>query len=411
MGVRSLDRWLLTAMALLVGAIVLWRGSPTPSGDFPVEVWPSYMALHRGDLSGFLELTPTYRGFVLVVGGPMTLARECGRVRRLPDRGLVRPREGLRCDRDPRVGGDGLAYDCLARRARSLGASLWHAILTLVVTAPIAYLALKFGHPEDLLAASAAVGAVLAARAGRVGAAIVLLVLAGLCKQWAVLAILPAALAAPRANLKIALLGGGGAAVVLGVLHALGAEGMHGGLTSVGNLFHGHQWLYPLASNPPPACRCRPERASTVAPAWLSLVIHPLIIALAVPLSAAWWWRAAAAPATATAPWLCSRCSSSSGARWTREHSLLPPADAPGPPRLGDPARANGSDGDASRLACCLGLVRDVPGPLRRGTVPALPRLDRAARLLSRLSALRLAGSEHSQEPPRASGAEPAGAT
>jgi hypothetical protein len=293
MRARFNDRWLLIAAALLVGAIVLWRGSLDAFwSDFPAEALPSYMALHGGDFVGFVDLTPTYRGFVLLIGGPMTLiASVLGfddfRTDATPDLEEIFAATAI-----PGLLAIAWLTTALACRARSLGAPFWHALLTLVVTAPIAYLALLFGHPEDLLAASAAVGAVLAARAGRVGAAIVLLLLASLCKQWAVLAILPAALAAPRANLKIALLGGTGAAVALGALHVLGGEGMNGGLTSVGDLFHGHQWLYPLGVEPAAGIPLPTERASTVAPAWLSLVIHPLIIALAVPLSAAWWWRA-----------------------------------------------------------------------------------------------------------------------
>jgi len=293
MGTRSLDRWLLAALALLVGAIVLWRGSLNAFwADFPDEVWPSYMALHRGDLGGFVELTPTYRGFVLLVGGPMTLVASVFGFDDFRTAGSPDLEKVFAATAIPGLAAIGWLTTVLACRARSLGAPLWHALLTLVVTAPIAYLALDVGHPEDLLAASAAVGAVLAACAGRVGAAIVLLVLAAVCKQWAVLAILPAALAAPRANLRIGLLGGAGAAITLGALHVLGGEGMQGGLTSVGNLFHGHQWLYPLGVEPAAAVELPTERASTVAPAWLSLVIHPLIIGLAVPLSAAWWLRA-----------------------------------------------------------------------------------------------------------------------
>ena len=180
----------------------------------------------------------------------------------------------------------------LACRARSLGAPLWHAILTLVVTVPIAYLALQFGHPEDLLAASAAVGARARCTLGPGGR-----------RNRSV-----------GARRRLQAVGGAGHPAC-GAGRASGQSKdrsarryrcrctrsacctyseakEYGGLTSVGNLFHGHQWLYPLGIEPGAGVPLPTEGASTVAPAWLSLAIHPLIVALAVPLSAAWWWRA-----------------------------------------------------------------------------------------------------------------------
>ena len=36
----------------------------------------------------------------------------------------------------------------------------------------------------------------------------------------------------------------------------------------------------------------RPATATITSPAWLAPIPHPLIVALALPLSLAWWWRA-----------------------------------------------------------------------------------------------------------------------
>jgi hypothetical protein len=290
MRASSLDRRLLPAVALLLGAVVLWRGSLDAFwSDFYEEAWPSYVALHHGDVGGFVNHAPTYRGFLLLIGGPMTYVASLLGFDDLRPFGTSDLEKVYAATALPGVLAMGWLTTALARRARALGAPLWQALLILAVTAPIAYLALQFGHPEDVLASCAAVGAVLVARSGRVGASVALLVLAGLCKQWGVLAILPAALAAPRANLRIALLGGAGAAATLGALHVLGGEGSAGALTNVGTLFHGHQWLYPLGVAPAPGVELPSASASTVAPAWLSLIVHPLIVVLAVPLSALWW--------------------------------------------------------------------------------------------------------------------------
>jgi hypothetical protein len=47
----------------------------------------------------------------------------------------------------------------------------WPLVLVLTAAGPLVLQTLKFGHPEDLLATAAAVGAVLSARDGRPTAA------------------------------------------------------------------------------------------------------------------------------------------------------------------------------------------------------------------------------------------------
>ena len=140
-----------------------------------------------------------------------------------------------------------------------------------------------------MLAASASVGAVLAALRGRTSAAAVLLALAIVSKQWAVLAVLPAMLAAPQRQLRLGLTALAGAAAVLGPLALLAPDGQHA-LVSTSTLFHSQQVWWPFGV-PLPAGADVPLNATAVAPGWLSALSHPLIVALAVPLSALWWRR------------------------------------------------------------------------------------------------------------------------
>ncbi len=70
-------------------------------------------------------------------------------------------------------------------------------MLVLTAGGPLVLRAVLDGHPEDLLATAAVVGAVLTARSGRATAAALLLVIAVVAKQWAILGLGPALLAAP----------------------------------------------------------------------------------------------------------------------------------------------------------------------------------------------------------------------
>ncbi|MGH2947960.1 MAG: glycosyltransferase 87 family protein, partial [Solirubrobacteraceae bacterium] len=165
----------------------------------------------------------------------------------------------------------------------------WGLVVALGAGSPLAYQALVYGHPEDVLAASASVLAVLAARDERPVLAGVLLAAAIATKQWAVLAVLPAMLAAPRGALKIAVIAAAGAAAVLIPL-MLAAPGSHAPLVTSGALFHPHQVWWPFGV-PAPADFTAAGHGELTAPAWLPAIPHPLIVALALPLAALWWRR------------------------------------------------------------------------------------------------------------------------
>jgi hypothetical protein len=91
----------------------------------------------------------------------------------------------------------------LARR----GGTLLDRVLTglLLLSGPAVLAALDKGHPEEVLGGALAVGAVLAARAGRPVVAALLLGLAVATKQWALLAAFPVLLALPAGRRAAAL--------------------------------------------------------------------------------------------------------------------------------------------------------------------------------------------------------------
>jgi hypothetical protein len=264
------------ALALACAATVLWFGSRNVFwGDFGVEAWPAYFGLRTNGVDAFVRLAPTYSGFVTLIGAPLALL----------GRGM-----DLTFQLDALPGLlvlIGFAVS-LSVRERS------HALLAVALAAgsPVAYLALDAGHPEDVLAAAAAVAGVLAAVRGRATAASVLLTVAVLAKQTAILAVLPAALALPRPKLRTLALPVTAAILVYGgfLLARPGSPVGAQVATGAGSFFHPWQIWWPLGVPSSAAWQAAGHGALT-SPAWLAPIPHPLIVGLALPLSALWWWR------------------------------------------------------------------------------------------------------------------------
>lgn len=265
--------------ALGCAALLLFAGSRSVFwGDYFVEAWPAYFHLRNDGLDAFFRLIPAYSAFASLIGAPTALL-------------------GLGMDWTFRLNAlPGLL--ALAGLATVLHArERAHALLTilLVAASPAAYMALDAGHPEDILAAAAATAGVLAAVRHKATLSAILLTIAVLSKQTAVLALLPAALALPRPKLRVlaapvaaALLVYGG--VLLARPAGIGNAVAHSG-AGAGSFFHPWQVWWPLGV-PSSAEWAAAGHGDITSPAWLAPIPRPLIVFLALPLSAAWWWRA-----------------------------------------------------------------------------------------------------------------------
>jgi Glycosyltransferase family 87 len=177
----------------------------------------------------------------------------------------------------------------VAGPVRAAGNKAWPVFLLAAAGGVLAYRTLLDGHPEDLLATACAVGAVLAARGGRTGWASVLIVVAVVAKQWAVLAILPAAMAAPRGGWRIAAAGAVGTVVLLALQTQAGGPN-HAAITSTGLLFHPHQVFWPFGVPATPDFVAG-GHGTTMGPAWLAPLTRPLIVGSGIVLAIAWWLR------------------------------------------------------------------------------------------------------------------------
>jgi hypothetical protein len=242
--------------------------------DYFLEAWPAYFGLRTGGLHEFLRLMPAYSGFVTLIGAPTALLGASMewtfRLQAIPG---VLALIGL-----------AVALHAPRERRQALLA------IALVAGSPVAYLALDAGHPEDVLAAATATAGVLAAVRGRATLTALLLTVAVLAKQTAVLALLPAALALPRPKLRVLVAPVIAALAVYGPLLLLRPGGAATGVAA-GSYFHPWQIWWPLGVPSDPAWAAA-GHGDITSPAWLAPIPHPLIVALALPLSLAWWWRA-----------------------------------------------------------------------------------------------------------------------
>jgi hypothetical protein len=271
--------WLLAAAFSIV---VLFAGSRDVfwTGDFYFEVYPAYIVLMHGDVGRFFDLLPGYSGFVTVVGGPAALLTGAlGGMETMVYRFTAIP--GLIA-----LSAVGVA---IAGPARAAGNRAWPLFLVLGAGGALTFETLRAGHPEDLLATGAAIGAVLAARGGRTGWASLLIVAAVVSKQSMVVAVLPAAMAAPRGGLRIAAAGVIGTAVLVTLQTQIGGA-VHGTITNTGQLFHPHQIFWPFGVPATPEF-IADGHGTRMGPEWLAPLTRPMIVGMSFVVSIAWWLR------------------------------------------------------------------------------------------------------------------------
>ena len=273
---RTLAAWALLALAGT--ALMAWLGlQGFAFSDYDREAAPAYLALSRGDVGGFLSLSPAYGGS-LILRSPFAM---------LPGLWGGGELAVFRAAAAPCLAAGVVLALVLAAQvlARGLGRGTAALAALLVAGNPITWRALEMGHPEELLGGVLCVAAVLAASGRRSGWAGLLLGLAIANKAWAVLAIGPVLLALPSGRWRALVLAGGLAALfTLPLLLAAPATATPHGASASGAMFHPWQvwWFFGDMDLPVPGPDPRIARS---APAWLSPIPHPLIAGLALPLS------------------------------------------------------------------------------------------------------------------------------
>jgi len=180
----------------------------------------------------------------------------------------------------------GLYLAGIARR-RGAGALTQFLLAALCLVNPLTFGALENGHPEEVLTAALAVGAVATASEGHGRRAALLLGLAVASKQWAVIAILPVLMALPDRRWRAAL-ASGGIVLALTLPFLVAAPGsfweVHGNAASTGRVVTPWSVWYPIADETNEELQVGDTRLTaevTRAPRLVGAVSHPLIVLLA----------------------------------------------------------------------------------------------------------------------------------
>jgi hypothetical protein len=186
---------------------------PTYMGDYAVDSGPTIHQLVMGHLHAALDQQPAMGPVSILLRAPFAWLLGAGNML-----------DEFRAGSLPCLLVAGAVGIYVARRARAAGRSFWIGLLIvgLAVLNPANLHAIGDGHPEEILGAALCVAAVFAAGEGR--SILVTGTLLGLAvgtKQWAILAIGPVLLAAPRGRIRVGLLAVG-IAVLLTVPLALG---------------------------------------------------------------------------------------------------------------------------------------------------------------------------------------------
>ena len=272
----------------------------TSAGDYPNDAGVTIRALLDGHVGTALASQPLMGSLSLLVrlpfaavadltGGGDLLAYQLGSI--------------------PCVAAAGLLGLAIARWMERRGASRATCIGTVAfcMVNPLTWEALRLGHPEELLGAALCVAAVLAALRGHPGRTGVLLGLALATKQWALIAVLPALAAVPARRVRVVVVAGAVAAaltlpLVVGNLSGF-TDATHQAAWG-GQRVHPWNALWPLAGIEDRVVSIGDEQRIVtvrVLPPWLAHLMHPLIVGLALPLSAAWWFSRRRTPDDALA--------------------------------------------------------------------------------------------------------------
>jgi len=251
--------------------------------DYDFEATPSYDALTAGHVWRFFELAPAY-------GGSLELRAPFALLPGLWGGGeqAVYELVGLVC-----LIAGGLLGLWLFGRLRKLGATRlarWTA-LGLCAANPVTIYACQIGHPEELLGAVLCVAALLAARGKRVVWAGLLLGLAIVNKEWALIAIGPVLLALPAHRWRALAIAAATATVFYAPL-MIAQWTAHTtpspvALSGTGSIFQPWQiwWFLGATGHVVRNSNGVILHGYREAPAWLSGLTHPLIVLLGVPLT------------------------------------------------------------------------------------------------------------------------------
>jgi hypothetical protein len=279
--------WAFAAACTAVAvASVLLAYANSSAGDYPSDAGLTIRALLDGHVGEALASQPLMGSFSVLVrlpfaalasltGGGELAAYRLGCIPCLVALGLA----GLELAR------------AMDRRGAGRGACAAAAAICLVN--PLTWEALRLGHPEELLAAAFVVVAALYAAEGRSLAAAVSLGLALATKQWAAIAVLPVLAVAPARRIRLGAIALALVALLTVPVVIADAGGFYQANRQTGwsgQRVHPFNAVWPLAATEDRVIDVAGETEIVevrVVPRWLAHLLHPAIVALAIPFTAA----------------------------------------------------------------------------------------------------------------------------
>jgi hypothetical protein len=256
--------------------------------DYETEARPAFEALAHGHVPSFLRLAPAYGGS-LVERAPFALVPGLWGGGQLAVYRMV----AVPC----LLAAAALAVWLVARMRAQGHSTISRALaLGVCVANPLTLKALELGHPEELLGACLCVAAVLLAGRDRPLWAGVLLGLAIANKEWALLAVGPVLVALPTKRGLLCLAGASAAAGAMLAPLMLAGSGRFAAsagatVSTSSTIFQPMQIFWFLGHHSARAVHLlgAAKHDFRLAPAWIGPISHPLVIAVALPLTGLLW--------------------------------------------------------------------------------------------------------------------------
>ena len=289
--------WAALSIAGLLGAggylsltAPLGQDYPGPPCDTCDFAGPPIDSLSHGDVGHFFSLQPVMGSVSLILRAPFALlARELGRSEQ-----YAYQLGALACLAFAAVVFAAVVARQMDRRGQSKAAQV--VILGLFIAGPLTVQALRWGHPEELLAAALCIGGVVAAARRQPALAGALLGLALATKLWAWLAFLPALIVVARGErIRFTAWFAGAAALFIvpmlaGDPHRFLDQIHHYSVPGNGLTPSNIWWVYghEAGLDVSQGIRGNPTYAL---PALLGKASHLLVLAASVGLTAVYWFK------------------------------------------------------------------------------------------------------------------------
>jgi len=275
-------------MALTGSVTMAWLGLYGFAwNDYETEARPAFEALAHGHVLGFLRLVPAYGGSMLLRAPFAVLPSAWGGGELAVYRAVALP--GL-------LAGAALGIYLVARLRAAGRPLLWRAVaLGLCVANPLTLRALELGHPEELLGAGMCIAAVFLADREHPWLAGLMLGAAIANKEWALLAVGPVLLVLPSRRSSCLLACAAIAAALTAPIALVSSGGFLAGARGAASpssaIFQPMQIFWFLGHHSAAAGRLlgAEKHDFRLAPAWIGRISHPLVIAVALPLSWIAW--------------------------------------------------------------------------------------------------------------------------